>query len=273
MKFLYTTDLHGDETKYNKVLQHAIDSGYKTIHLGADLLPKGTGLLKIQKKFIKGFLREWCQEAWSHNILVMGSFGNDDLYSRKKYAKEIGLSLLEETRVIDCDADVKFKAYPWVPVHPFGLLNGCKLDKSNSFGNLPIFYNRPADLNEQGQLDFIQNVEAHLTSRRSITEDLEYFDSDFRTIVAIHSPPAGLDLDVCYDGRKVGSMAVREWIETHDAMLVLCGHIHESPIRTGIWKAKTTNDIWVIQPGQYGNSPIVVEIDTENLDEIKRKTL
>jgi Icc-related predicted phosphoesterase len=273
MKFLYTTDLHGDENKYKKVLQYAVDNGYNTVHIGADLLPKGSELLKIQKKFIKGFLKEWCQEAWSHDILVMCSFGNDDLYSRKKYAKEIGLSLLEETRVIDAEADIKFKAYPWVPIHPFGLLNGCKLDKPNSFGNLPVFYNRPTDLNEQGQLDFVQNMEAHITARRSIAEDLEQFDSDNRTIVAIHSPPAGLDLDVCYDGRKVGSVSVRDWIETHEAMLVLCGHIHESPQRTGIWKAQAMNGTWVVQPGQYGSGVIVVEIDTENLDAMKRISL
>lgn len=273
MKILYTTDLHGDEYKYQRVLQHAIHNDFKTVHIGADLLPKGSGLLKIQKKFIKGFFREWCQEAWSHEIIVMASFGNDDLHSRKKYVKEIGLSLLEETRVIDCQENIKFKAYPWVPVHPFGLLNGCKIDRPIDFGNLPMFKNRPTDLDAQGRLEFVQDVEEHLKARRSIEEDLENFESDNRTIVSIHSPPAGLGLDVCHDGRKVGSVAIRNWVETHETMLILCGHIHESPQRTGVWKAQATNGVWVVQPGQYGNDVIAVEINTENLDAMERISL
>lgn len=273
MKFLYTTDLHGNEQKYRKVLEHAVETGIKTIHLGADLLPKSAGILKSQKKFIKGFLREWYQEAWKHGIFVMASFGNDDLYSRKKYMKEFGASLLDETQVTECGDNVKFKAYSWVPVHPFGLLNGCKLDKPADVLTLPTFYNHPVDLGKKGGLDFIDNFKAHLKARHSITEDLENFESNNRTIVAFHCPPAGLDLDVCYDGDKVGSVAIRNWIETHEALLILCGHIHESPTRTKIWKAQATNGIWVVQPGQYGSDATVVEIDSENIEKMELKEL
>lgn len=43
MKFLYTTDLHGNIHKYQQILDFAKTEGYQLIHLGADLLPNTKG--------------------------------------------------------------------------------------------------------------------------------------------------------------------------------------------------------------------------------------
>jgi Icc-related predicted phosphoesterase len=46
-------------------------------------------------------------------------------------------------------------------------------------------------------------------------------------ILVSHSPPYGL-LDVSSSGLHLGSKAIREFIEKHPPVLVVCGHIHES---------------------------------------------
>lgn len=262
MRFLYTTDLHGEETSYRRILDHAKNEEFNLIHLGADLLPKKPGILKTQKEFIKGFLKGWYQEAKEAGITVLASFGNDDLYSRKKYFLEYG-TLLDDTPYVQ--NGWTFKAYSWVPVHPYGLLNGCRYDTDIiNFNFIEPFKNKPMDLDQNGNLSPVPNVDDYLRARGSIQKDLKNFTSDDKTIVSIHTPPAGLNLDVCFDGRQVGSWAVREWIETHNVGLVLCGHIHEGPKRSGIWMTETNNEITVIQPGQYGSEVIAVEIDLSN---------
>ena len=46
-------------------------------------------------------------------------------------------------------------------------------------------------------------------------------------VLVSHSPPKG-SLDVSSDGRKLGSEAVRQTVETKKPELVVCGHIHGS---------------------------------------------
>ena len=85
MKFIYATDLHGSIPKYEDILKFAIEQDIHLIHLGADLLPKGSNLLGIQKDFVNIFLKEFYKLAKENNIDVLAFFGNDDIYTRKKY--------------------------------------------------------------------------------------------------------------------------------------------------------------------------------------------
>ena len=48
-----------------------------------------------------------------------------------------------------------------------------------------------------------------------------------QAILISHSPPRGI-LDVASNGQSLGSLAVKECIETKKPKLVVCGHIHES---------------------------------------------
>jgi Icc-related predicted phosphoesterase len=62
-------------------------------------------------------------------------------------------------------------------------------------------------------------------------------------------PPANIGLDVCWSDEKVGSQAIYKFIEKNQPLLTLHGHIHESPAKSGVWKAKVGKTISV-QPGQ-----------------------
>jgi len=44
-----------------------------------------------------------------------------------------------------------------------------------------------------------------------------------------HYPPYGCKVDVAWNGRHIGSKAVREFIERVRPLVVLAGHVHESP--------------------------------------------
>ncbi len=48
------------------------------------------------------------------------------------------------------------------------------------------------------------------------------------TLLVSHQPPYDTALDVIRTGQHVGSRAVRAWIEKHQPLACLCGHIHEA---------------------------------------------
>jgi len=256
MRFIYCTDLHGSKKKYNNVLNYANKHEIKLIHLGADLLPKFHPLYETQKKFVGCFLLEFYQSAKDCGVDILACFGNDDLFPLKvdfkKYAR-----LLNEEPVQN--GGFEFKAYEFVPDYPFGLKTACKIDYP---GWEPEGYiSPPVEINDDGSVRYLRDtVDAYFQAKGTIENDLKSITATNKTIMAIHSPPYGIDLDVCNDGRQVGSKAVYNWIEKAQPALVLSGHIHESPSSSGIWKAKIGNTV-VIQPGQLVRTTTLVDID------------
>lgn len=68
-------------------------------------------------------------------------------------------------------------------------------------------------------------------SEREIIELLHGFrkQGDVRYhILVSHAPPSDTSVDRTFLGRHVGSKALRDFIETFQPDLVLCGHIHEA---------------------------------------------
>lgn len=261
LNFLYTTDLHGKISSYETILRVALAKNLSLIHLGADFLPKGSNILDIQKDFIKKYLSTFYARCKSHGIEVLAFFGNDDIYTRKKYFKKFG-TLLDEVPFLK--EGYEFKAYPYVQDYPFGLKTACKWD-SVGWQCPDAYIGAPVDFTEQGQIFPITDPVSYFANKGTIKDDLKKISANQKTVIAIHQPPDGLDLDVCRPIisnkqnkhwtwasekiRKVGSKAVHDWIKKRQPLLVLCGHIHENYAATNVWKAavgKTT----VIQPGQ-----------------------
>jgi Icc-related predicted phosphoesterase len=57
-------------------------------------------------------------------------------------------------------------------------------------------------------------------------------------------------MDICGNGRQVGSPALLRYIQDNQPLLGCSGHIHESPHQPGgRWAAKVGQTMWV-QPGQ-----------------------
>lgn len=245
MRFVYATDLHGDEGKYLKALDLSISQKASLLHIGADILPKGYSMPKRQKDFIKKFLPRFIQRCSQNGIHFLAMLGNDDLWARKPlYRRECG-PLLDETP--SSIGGFTFSGYPFVPDYPFGLKTACKYDFS---GWVPEPYTQtPSEFTEEGMVP-ISDVAQYFKDKGTIADDLRDRTALVSEIIAIHSPPVGLGLDVCIDGRRVGSKSVLQWIARTQPYMVLCGHIHENPWASGsstVVLGRTT----VVQPGQY----------------------
>jgi Icc-related predicted phosphoesterase len=256
MEFLYGTDFHGYVSKYEAILAFALEHDIKLLHLGSDLLPKGSHMQEIQKKFINGYLKRFYAKCKEKGIDVLASFGNDDLYSRKKYFKGFGTLLDEVPFYKD---GYEFKAYSFTCDYPFGLKTACKNDSDNWKLSEP-YISTPVDLNGRGELVEIPDIDSYFLAKGTIEGDLKKIRATDKTIMSIHQPPWSLGLDVCLNGRRVGSEAVFNWIKKENPAICLHGHIHEAYDVSKIWKVKLGNTL-VIQPGQPVNRTRFVLID------------
>jgi len=258
VRFLYATDLHGDILKYQQLLQIAIDNKFDLIHIGADILPKSYKMYETQKEFINIYLKCFYEKCHKEGIKVLASFGNDDLYSLKSDFRKYG-NLLDEYPYSCIETGILFTAYNYVPDYPFRLKTGCKLDKEG-WSCPDSYFGSPLKEDKQGVFKSIKNVKEYFQEKGTIEEDLQFLDGN---IVAIHTPPANVFLDVCTDHRHVGSEAVYQWILKKKPLAVLSGHIHENYAMTRKWKSYV-NDTLVIQPGQGRNKTHVVSLEILN---------
>jgi Icc-related predicted phosphoesterase len=85
-----------------------------------------------------------------------------------------------------------------------------------------------------------------------------------RAVYVIHMPPAGVGLDVCHDGGRVGSDALRAFLLDTQPLMSLHGHIHESPRVSGVWRADVGRTV-AVQPGQEAPLAYIVA-DLESTD-------
>jgi Icc-related predicted phosphoesterase len=264
MRFLYTTDLHGNTEHYQFALETARRLGIRYVHLGADMLPKtGSTLEEMQHNqsvFIRKFLSKYFAEAREAGIELLCFFGNDDFWYLKPLFREVcETSLLDDTPVRSV-GEYSFVTYPYVPDYPFTMKTACKRDARQI---VEPYLGLGFEVDDDGQRMPIINPDQHFADKGTIDADLKTFCTATswamkRTVASFHTPPSSLGLDVCGGGRQVGSRAVHDWIEEQQPILVLAGHIHESPALTGIWRARINNST-VVQPGR-SYTPRVVEV-------------
>jgi hypothetical protein len=106
---------------------------------------------------------------------------------------------------------------------------------------------------------------AYALNRGSIEEELSLitFKDPSRTICIFHCPPYDSGLDTLYNGRPIGSGSIREFIERHQPLVSLHGHIHESPYMSGIFFTKIGTCL-SINPGHSSKALHAVIFDTED---------
>jgi len=280
LKFLYVTDLHGNEEKYLNILGIAKDKGVSLIINGGDLFP-----YRDQENFITGFLEDYFTSLFEAGIQYVCQLGNDDLQIHDELFNNLCSSYSNVHNIAQRKVEVagyEFVGMNYVLDYPFRLKDRCRKDDKdfvqerqfgtalfstgNSNKDIIEIQNWTKDLGKEieGYRELSRKeYKKYLDSVPTIAEELRKLPKPAnkdKCIYIIHQPPSRLGLDVCMDGRKVGSDALLQFLCDNPCFCSLHGHIHESPYMSREWGALLTNGAVAVQPGQYNElSYVIVE--------------
>ncbi len=272
MRLIYVTDLHGWRKGFDATFDLAVKTGAAAIVNGGDMLPKGDSILKAQKRFIQSYFPDYFRRCQAAGIRFYGMFGNDDLASRLPYWREV---IAEHEYAVDLtdrwhelpDGCI-IRGVNHVPDAPFGLKDWMVLDSPG--WPRPMQTCRAIVSGPNGFAD-VPDVEHFFAERPTLAGILAEVSADTvemsKAIVVTHAPPDGLGLGTLggiLHGKDVGSAAVHAWIDKHQPLLTLHGHIHESPDITGIHTAQIGRTI-CHQPGQ--EAPLAITVSVVDVDE------
>jgi Icc-related predicted phosphoesterase len=266
MKILYISDLHGDIYKYNQSLKIALKAGAAMVINGGDMLPKSSSLFN-QDKFITGFLERHFAQFEVQQISYLGFLGNDDLRVFDELFDEVCGSfsyienIAQRKKII---GEYSFIGMNWVCDYPFLLKDRCRMDSAEY--EFPEQLGK-AKLSTPKGYRMIDDWFGYAKTLPTIEEEIRQLpkpDDMSKAIYTIHMPPSGIELDVCFDGRRAGSRSIHDFIRVNQPRLTLHGHIHESPRVSGKWCGKIGRTL-CIQPGQMGGLTYAI-IDLESME-------
>jgi len=266
-RFLYVTDLHGVEWKYEALLQYALAHGYGTIVNGGDLFPA----IDAQEPFVRGAFTRFAEDCQGHGVRFLLMPGNDDLAVFDPLIEKI----CRKYPLVENIAGKKTVLGPLEMIgmnlvcdFPFRLKEKCRRDTSDFV--FPVQHG-PGMLScrKNGSVVFrtIPDWPAYAMSLPTIREELLKLpepQNPGSAVYIVHDPPAGIGLDVCDGNRAVGSKALAEFLADREPLACLSGHIHESPDVSGVWMGKIGGTTCV-QPGQRKRSLVLVEVETHPL--------
>lgn len=250
MKFLYVTDLHGFEWKYDFILRYVIKNRIPLVINGGDLLPKGNSIHEEQATFIKKYLFHHFRQYQKREIYYLFILGNDDLkifddstngyISAFSYIKNLALQPV----VVN---GFNFYGFDLVKDAPFLLKDRFRRDLTSHEQEPETVDGILSNQNGFDNIDWTKEYYLRL----SLEDELNKIklDKNENNIFVIHQPPSGYDLSKVYSGKDVGSKAVKYFIEEKQPLTTFHGHIHESPKVSGKWSASIGRTI-AIQPGQ-----------------------
>ena len=271
MKLLYTTDLHGDTEKYDRLFEIAREQRVDIVINGGDMLPKTNGELFRQGEFIEDFLDKKHFSLFdSNDIHYLCCLGNDDLrvfddLFEKICFKHPFVYNLSQKRFDFYDGH-QFIGFNSVVDTPFRIKDRCRMDTHDY--KFQKQYGKGLLSTPHGFWDII-DWPLYAKNSDTIEEELTnlVWPKDMsKTIYAMHQPPVNLGLDTCYDGREVGSKAIYDFLKVNQPLMSLHGHIHESPEVTGKWCGKIGNTV-CIQPGQSEDLVyVIIELPSRKVE-------
>ncbi len=270
MRILYVTDLHGNEGKYERVLAAARARGVDAVVNGGDMYPTGIPLER-QHEFVTGFLDGHLAAYERAGVPLLCMPANDDLAAfdaifESTCGAHSGIRNIAQRRVELGGFD--FVGFNLVADYPFALKDRCRMDtRECEFGpQLGRAVVSDGSWPEFRGLRSIDDWFAYARKLPTMADELGRLErprDPQKAVYVIHMPPSGAGLDVCGDGRRVGSEAVRDFLLETGPLLSLHGHIHESPEMTGVWRAQIGRTV-SIQPGQTRRLTYVI-VDLERL--------
>jgi Icc-related predicted phosphoesterase len=255
-RLLITTDLHQHRKKWDLLVKAAADEQPAFILIAGDILPKDGNFTRQRQFFprLRSLLTALRDQSGARVLLYLC---NDDGHFLEPLLDELaaaGLCVNLNQRV-HRENGLVFCGMNKVRDYPFGYKHYCVPD-DDWLADPVQFCGEGITLDERGDEVAIPDLRRYLRAKRSILQHLEDLKAQLqpdemgRSVWMVHQPPAGLGMDICGDGREVGSPALLRFIRESQPLLGCSGHIHESPHqRGGQWVAKVGHTTWV-QPGQ-----------------------
>ena len=281
MKGIFVSDIHGNIPRFQRLFQIIRNETPDAVFLGGDLLP----LQLVNHNTIEEFIETTIfseikniQNEVDKKIRFFIIMGNDDprIYEQLfiNADKSDFLDYIHQKTI--SYKKMFITGYSYVPPTPFQLKDWERYDVSQyvDIGAVSL---------EQGK----RTVDVPLDELKysTIAEDLEKLSKQSpsgKTIYLFHSPPYQSYLDRAdLQGKKVdhapmdvhvGSIAVQRFIKTHQPLLTLHGHIHESVRITGLWKEKIGRT-YSFTAAHDGPELAVVRFDTNHLKNAVRELL
>ncbi|HWR15744.1 MAG TPA: metallophosphoesterase [Terriglobales bacterium] len=273
-KCLFATDLHGQASRYDKLLAAIQDLSPAAVFLGGDLLPHALHGDLEQSEVIHCFckLRQSMGNAYPKVFIILG---NDDPRSFEtclfEYEQQ-GLWCHAHNRRAVLGTNPVY-GYACVPPTPFRLKDWERYDVSR--------YCDPGCISPEEGIHTVA-VEENEIKWGTIGKDLDGLageESLERAVFLFHCPPYDTPLDHAdLEGTRfehapvdphVGSIAIRRFIENRQPLLTLHGHVHESTRLTGTWKTRIGRTT-CINASHDGPELAVVQFDLEAPSEAVR---
>lgn len=260
MKVLYTSDLHGEIHLYHELLSLAIASSSEVMMIGGDLLPsfpptkRYEDMVPNQKTFVdqylSPFLKRLLEITTVQQIFLIP--GNWDLGYPHLFKESIEGIVNLSQRKYQLKNGCELIGYPFVPPTPFRPKDFEKMDDKEA--PWPPQKN-PSYIRSSDSMDQLTPIDPYLylRGRKTIEEDLNHLPKPLhpkRTIYMMHSPPFATQLDFIQGGKSAGSRSIKTFIEKHQPLLTLHGHIHESPEISGVYLDRVGETL-SINPGQF----------------------
>jgi Icc-related predicted phosphoesterase len=231
---VFTSDLHGNDDQYQKLLRYASTQAIDTVILGGDLLPKNgppNAYVQMQRDFLEHLIDELKEfKLKKPKTVVYLMPGNDDAASLQgdwdKYDGEL-YNNIHRKRFPLSGTPYDIIGYSFVPLTKYLLKDWEMPDVAGGFNESSL-----KGVRSEG----LRLVSAVVNPKITIESDLDskymYFNSR-KTIHVFHAPPVDTDLDVAKDGSHIGSKAIRDFIHSHTPYFSLHGHVHGTVARSG----------------------------------------
>ena len=248
----FSSDLHGEASRYEKLYEAIRRERPAAVFLGGDLFPPGKLALSSSVSAAREFtlevltggfrnLKQQMGEAYPRVFIILG---NDDprlLEAEILAGESMGLwEYIHNHRA--AWKEFSIFGYGFVPPTPFLLKDWERYDVSRFLD--------PGCISPEEGWRTVPIQESEL-KQATIQLDLERLVDKYdltKAIFLFHTPPYRTPLDrAALDGQKVegvlvdvhvGSIAVKQFIDSRQPMVSLHGHIHESARLTGSWSCQ-----------------------------------
>jgi len=278
LECIFTSDLHGDRKKYERLFEFIQKERPDGVFIGGDILPSALKKNTDVENFLKNFLKQQLEivdESLEDRVRIFMIMGNDDPRAYEKILKDIEKEDLLEYMHNSTKkfGDLYVSGYSFIPPSPFRLKDWERYDVSRHVG--------VGSISPENGTRTVE-ISEYEKQYKTIEDDLKSLSKKSppeKTIYLFHAPPYETSLDRAdLDGKKVdhapvdvhvGSIAIKRFIEEKKPYITLHGHVHETVDITGNWKEKIERSFSF--SGVHNSSELaLVKFDTDEPGEATR---